>query len=62
MSCDILKVEISDRIATLTLNRPEKRNAVSPELAEALDWVVKDVEANDNIWVAILTSSNDKSS
>jgi enoyl-CoA hydratase len=52
--------ERDGNIAIVTLNRPEKRNAVSPELAEALDWVVKDIEADDEIWVAVLTSSNDK--
>ena len=52
--------ETDGHVAVVTLNRPEKRNAVSPELAEALDWVVKAVEGDDAVWVAILTSSNDK--
>lgn len=56
----LIQYEREGNVAIVTLNRPEKRNAVSPELAEALDWVVKDVEADDDIWVAILTSSNDK--
>ncbi|MGB3455998.1 MAG: enoyl-CoA hydratase-related protein [Litorimonas sp.] len=56
----LVQYEREGNIAIVTLNRPEKRNAVSPELAAALDWVVKDVEADDDIWVAILTSSNDK--
>ncbi len=33
---DILKFEIAERVATLTLNRPEHRNALSPELSSAL--------------------------
>ncbi|MGB6228983.1 MAG: enoyl-CoA hydratase/isomerase family protein, partial [Litorimonas sp.] len=57
---DLVLYERDGNIAVVTRNRPEKRNAVSPELAEALDWVVKDVEADDAVWVAILTSSNDK--
>jgi enoyl-CoA hydratase len=56
----LILFEREGNVAIVTLNRPEKRNAVSPELAEALDWVVKAVEADDAIWVAILTSSNDK--
>ena len=56
----LIQYERDGNVAVVTLNRPEKRNAVSPELAEALDWVVKDVEADDAVWVAILTSSNDK--
>ncbi len=31
-----VKVEIDDRIARVTLARPEKRNAVDPEMAEAI--------------------------
>lgn len=49
-----------DHIAAVTLNRPEKYNAVNGALAEAMDWIVKDVEARDDIRVAILTSSNPK--
>lgn len=56
----LIQYERDGHLAIVTLNRPEKRNAVSPELAAALDWVVKAVEADDDVWVAILTSSNDK--
>ena len=55
----LVHYEVEGHVATVTLNRPEKRNAVSPELAAALDWVVKAVERDDAVWVAILTSSND---
>ena len=37
MSSDILKIDIDDPIATLTMNRPGKRNAMCEELLEALD-------------------------
>lgn len=47
-------------IAVVTLNRPEKHNAVNGALAAALDWIVKDIENDDSIRVAILTSSLDK--
>lgn len=49
-----------DFIATITLNRPEKYNAVNGAIADAMDWAVKEVEARDDIRVAILTSSNTK--
>ena len=51
--------ETSDHIALVTLNRPEKRNAINGTVAEALDWIVKQVEADDEIRVAILASSLD---
>lgn len=37
MSDPILKIDIEDSIATLTMNRPDKRNAMCEELLEALD-------------------------
>lgn len=49
-----------DHIAIITLDRPEKRNAVNMEIAQGLDAAVKRVEADPDIWVAILTSSNDR--
>lgn len=57
---DIVRYElIEDWIAQVTLNRPEKRNAVSPELAQALAEAVRRSEADDKVRVVILTSSND---
>ncbi|MGQ0534369.1 MAG: enoyl-CoA hydratase-related protein [Caulobacteraceae bacterium] len=49
--------EVVDHIALVTLNRPDKRNAVNGPLTEALDWVVKAVEDDDDVRVAILASS-----
>ncbi|MBE1297654.1 MAG: crotonase/enoyl-CoA hydratase family protein [Rhodobacteraceae bacterium] len=37
MSDPILKIDIEDSISTLTMNRPDKRNAMCEELLEALD-------------------------
>jgi enoyl-CoA hydratase/carnithine racemase len=37
MSDPILKIDIEGSIATLTMNRPDKRNAMCEELLEALD-------------------------
>ena len=37
MSDPILKIDIEDSIATLTMNRPDKRNAMCEELLDALD-------------------------
>lgn len=53
--------EVIDRhIAVVTLNRPEKRNAVNGRLTEALGWLVGRIEADVELRAAILTSSNDR--
>jgi enoyl-CoA hydratase/carnithine racemase len=60
MMADVVLYEkTDDGIALVTLNRPEKRNAVSPELAQALETAVKQSEADPDVRVVILTSSND---
>ena len=55
----ILYEEIADHIALVTLNRPEKRNAVNAAIAQGLDAAVKRAEADINIRVVILTSSHE---
>lgn len=54
----VLYEEIADHIALVTLNRPEKRNAVNAAVAQGMDSAVKRAEADDNIRVVILTSSH----
>jgi enoyl-CoA hydratase len=46
--------EIRDRIAIITLNRPEARNAVSQQLAEDLEVAIDRLEADDALWIGIL--------
>jgi enoyl-CoA hydratase len=44
-----------DRILTVTINRPEVRNAVDSATATALAEVFKEFEANDELSAAVLT-------
>lgn len=48
---------VDGHVATITLNRPEQRNAVSPELTQELAAAMDRMEADDDVWVAILTAS-----
>jgi enoyl-CoA hydratase/carnithine racemase len=48
---------LARHIALVTLDRPEKRNAISPEVASALEAIVRRIEEDPDIRVAILTSS-----
>lgn len=56
----VLYEKLAGGVAVVTLNRPEKRNAVSPEVAAALEAAVKQSEADPEVRVVILTSSNDQ--
>jgi len=51
-----IQVESSQRIQTITLNRPEKRNALSPELIDELTHVLNDT-AECDCGVVILTGA-----
>ena len=52
--------EIRDGIATLTLNRPDRLNAVSYELADALLAHLDDLEVDDRVRAVILTGAGGK--
>jgi methylglutaconyl-CoA hydratase len=54
MPYSTLKLEISAEIATITLSRPEKRNAISTEMIDELMAALAEVETN-SARVAILT-------
>ena len=49
--------EVKDGIAYITLNRPEKLNAINPEMRELLWDAFQDVRNNDEVRCAIVTGS-----
>lgn len=53
----VLRVEKQDGIAILTLNRPEKLNALSHELRLALSDALEDIQTDSEIGVVILTGA-----
>lgn len=55
MSEPMLKIETADRVAVLTMNRPDKRNAMCDELLGAIDAFF--TRPPDDIKVAILTGT-----
>ena len=54
-----LLTEKRDRIAYLTINRPEAKNAIDPELHELLWEAWEDFRDDDSVDVAILTGAGD---
>lgn len=53
----VLFERINENVALVTLNRPEKRNAVNEELAEGLWAAVQEVENDPKLRVAILAAN-----
>jgi enoyl-CoA hydratase/carnithine racemase len=55
---DVLTIEIEDRVAVLTLNRPARRNALNSALRQAIRESIRAVESDPGVDVAILTGED----
>lgn len=55
-----VRLHIDGLIATVTLNRPEKLNALAPEMIEMLADIADRIDADKNIRCVILTAAGDK--
>ena len=47
--------EVRGPLAVITINRPEARNAVNSAVAQGIEEAIDKIEADDGIWVGILT-------
>jgi 2-(1,2-epoxy-1,2-dihydrophenyl)acetyl-CoA isomerase len=56
---DIVTVADIGHVRTITLNRPERKNALSNELAWGVIAAVEDAAKIDDVWVIALTGSGD---
>jgi enoyl-CoA hydratase len=56
---DVVRTETRDGIAVVTLNRPEKRNALNLEMVQALHGVLEALEADAGLRACILTGGGD---
>ncbi len=57
MPYELLTVEREDKIATITLNRPEKRNALNTALRDEVRAALEELEADEAVSVAIITGA-----
>jgi len=53
----MVKYEKRGHIGILTIDRPEARNAVNGEVAEAMEAAIDDLEGDDEVWIGILTGN-----
>ena len=56
---DEVLYEVDGRVATITLNRPDQRNAVNPALTAAMNEVMDGFEGDADVWVGILTGAGE---
>src|ERR671917_1596972 len=55
---DVLGLDIADRVATVTLDRPAARNALDRDLRRALHRTMRAVGEDDGVDVVILTGAD----
>jgi len=54
---EIVLYEVDGRVARITLNRPEKRNALSPDLVAALKFALRRADQDESARVVILAGA-----
>lgn len=52
----VVEFEKQGRMAVITLNRPEARNAVNGDVAQGMEAALDELEADADLWVGILTA------
>lgn len=57
MAEPVILLDVTNRVGTITLNRPERRNALNGELVAALDAAVKQMSADPAVKVVVLTGA-----
>jgi enoyl-CoA hydratase/carnithine racemase len=56
---DVVAIENNGHVRTIRLNRPEKKNALSDELAWGIVNAVEEAARDDSVWVIAITGTGD---
>jgi enoyl-CoA hydratase/carnithine racemase len=54
---ELVSYEIRDHVGWITMNRPEKLNAINGQMREELFEAFEDAERNNDVWVAVVTGT-----
>ena len=57
VAADVVTFEVTDRIAWVKFNRPEKRNCQSPTLNRRMQEVLEELEFRDDVGVLVLSGA-----
>jgi enoyl-CoA hydratase/carnithine racemase len=60
MTDDVLLVEKRDHVAWLTLNRPERMNALSHALSTAIIEAASDATLDPDVWIVVVRAAGDR--
>jgi len=54
---EAIKLDVADKVATLTLNRPDRMNAFTEQMARDLVAAFDETDANDDVRVVVVTGA-----
>ncbi len=57
---DLVTLNVTENVATITINRPEKRNSLTPEMLNLLENALIEVESRSNIRFVTITGAGEK--
>lgn len=57
---DKVLYEVDGRLATITINRPDKMNAMDSETYGALSEAWRTLQRDDDVWAAVVTGAGDR--
>jgi 2-(1,2-epoxy-1,2-dihydrophenyl)acetyl-CoA isomerase len=60
MSFEVIKTDQTDRVAVVTLNRPEVLNALNLKLVTELDQFITQAEEDDDIGAVVITGAGER--
>ncbi|MBW2091264.1 MAG: enoyl-CoA hydratase/isomerase family protein, partial [Deltaproteobacteria bacterium] len=49
-----------EHVTTVTINRPEVMNAISPETTKELDTAFNEFAEDDDQWICVITGAGDR--
>jgi enoyl-CoA hydratase/carnithine racemase len=55
-----IKFEVDGHVATITLDRPEKLNAMDSDMYASISDHLREIDSRDDIWVGVVTGAGDK--
>jgi enoyl-CoA hydratase len=54
---NVVTIAVANKVCLLTLNRPERRNALSDELMAVLGEAILDADRNPDVWLIAITGA-----
>ena len=57
MALVTVQYTVNGRVLVITINRPEKRNAINAEVTAGIDAALNELDDNPELWVGVLTGT-----